>query len=231
MNLPFPWPKRGVKGHWKGNLRRNQSFCPFRGLKGVQKGTGRAAAKQLPVCRISKGDRSPACEPTDYRVLEALADSGYITAESYVIDYGCGLGRSVLFLSARTGCRATGIEFDRQLYEGAVKNLEQSKLPTSYKKGIRFVCADARKYQIQDEDCFYFFNPFADEVLQVVLGRIRQSYYEEPRQMYLFFYYPFDGEVAALMTEDGLQFVDEIDCTGLYEAYDKHERILIFEVI
>ena len=169
-------------------------------------------------------------EPTDYRVLQILAESGYITADSHVLDYGCGLGRSVLFLSDRTGCRATGIEFDRELYEGAVRNLAQAKIPPAYKKGIRFVCADARKYQVQDENCFYFFNPFADEVLRIVIGKIRESYYENPRQMYLFFYYPFDGEVSVLLTEDGLQFVDEIDCTDLYLLYDRHERILIFEM-
>ena len=169
-------------------------------------------------------------EPTDYRILQTLEESGYITADSHVLDYGCGLGRSVLFLSARTGCRATGIEFDRELYEGAVRNLEQARIPAAYKKGIRFVCADARKYKVQDENCFYFFNPFADEVLRVVIGKIRESYYENPRQMYLFFYYPFDGEVSILMTEDGLQFVDEIDCTDYYLLYDRHERILIFEM-
>ena len=95
-------------------------------------------------------------EPTDYRILQTLEESGYITADSHVLDYGCGLGRSVLFLSARTGCRATGIEFDRELYEGAVRNLEQARIPAAYKKGIRFVCADARKYKVQDENCFYF---------------------------------------------------------------------------
>lgn len=170
-------------------------------------------------------------EPTDYCILEALVDSGYISADSSVIDYGCGLGRAAIFLSSRTGCRATGIEFDRELHEKALKNLEDAKLPEAYKKGIRFVCADARKYQVQDEDRFYFFNPFADEILRIVLGKIRQSYYENPRQMYLFFYYPFDGEVAALMREDCLQFVDEIDCTGLYEVYDRRERILVFELV
>ena len=176
---------------------------------------------------------SQACnpyEPTDYRVLQALAESGYVTADSHVLDYGCGLGRTVFFLCAKTGCRATGIEFDAELYEGALRNLEAARIPPKYRKGIRFVCADARKYQVSDEDCFYFFNPFADEVLRIVIARIRESYYENPRPMYLFFYYPFDGEVSALMTEDGLQFVDEIDCTGLYEEYDRRERILIFEM-
>ena len=67
-------------------------------------------------------------------------------------------------------------------------------------------------------------------MLRIVIGKIRESYYEDPRQMYLFFYYPFDGEVSVLLTEDGLQLVDEIDCTDLYLLYDRHERILIFEM-
>lgn len=169
-------------------------------------------------------------EPTDYRVLEALADSGYITSENHILDYGCGLGRSVLFLSARTGCHVTGLEFDRDIYEKACLNLERAKIPAAYKRGIHLVCEDARNYRIQDEDCFYFFNPFADEILQIVLRRIRESYYENPRQLFLFFYYPFDAELSMLMTADDLMFVDEIDCTGLYEEYDKRERILIFEM-
>lgn len=169
-------------------------------------------------------------EPTDYRVLEALADSGYITPESIVLDYGCGKGRTAIFLSSRTGCRATGIEFDQELYDEAVKNLKQSKLPGAYKKGISFVCSDARNYQVKEENCFYFFNPFADDILKIVLGKIRQSFYENPRPMLLFFYYPYEAETAALMTADGLGFVDEIDCTQLFENHDRRERILIFEM-
>lgn len=170
-------------------------------------------------------------EPTDYRVLEALAKSGYITAENHILDYGCGLGRSVLFLSAMTGCRATGIEFDRDLYEKACLNLDRAKIPDAYKKGVRFVCEDARKYRLQDEDSLYFFNPFTDDILRIVLHRIRESYYENSRQIYLYFYYPFESEISLLMTADDLLFVDEIDCTGLYENYDKRERILIFEMV
>ena len=94
-------------------------------------------------------------EPTDYCILEALADSGYISSDSHVLDYGCGKGRTAIFLSFRTGCRATGIEFDQELCEEAVKNLERCKLPGVYKKGIRFVCEDARKYEIEGENCFY----------------------------------------------------------------------------
>ena len=41
----------------------------------------------------------------------------------------------------------------------------------------------------------------------------------------------FESEISLLMTADDLLFVDEIDCTGLYENYDKRERILIFEMV
>ena len=98
-------------------------------------------------------------EPTDYCILEALADSGYISSDSHVLDYGSGKGRTAIFLSFRTGCRATGIEFDQELCEEAVKNLEQSKLSGAYKKGIRFVCEDARNYLIDDENCFFSSTP------------------------------------------------------------------------
>lgn len=170
-------------------------------------------------------------EPTDYCILERLAESGYITENSYILDYGCGLGRSLFFMAAKTGCRATGVDYDSQLIEMAKRNLAQAKLPAERKEGIRFVCADARRYRVRDEDCFYFFNPFSDEILSVVLEQIKKSNYENPRQMYLFFYYPFDSGVVSAMTASGLRFVDEIDCMDLYDLFDSRERILVFEVV
>lgn len=49
------------------------------------------------------------------------------------------------------------------------------------------------------------------------MGKILESYYEEPRSMKLFFYYPADEYVAYLMTRVELMFVDEIDCSALFE--------------
>ena len=192
--------------------------------------------KKLGVSRSGKTDNyiEESCnpyEPTEYCILERLAQSGYITSDNHFLDYGCGLGRSLFFMASQVGCRASGIEYDYELCEAAIKNLERSKLSEQYKKSIRIVCTDARTYHVLDEDRFYFFNPFAGEILQIVIGRIRQSYYEHTRQIYLFFYYPYDDAAAALMTAEGLSFVDEIDCTDLYEVYDRHERILVFEFV
>ena len=80
-------------------------------------------------------------------------------------------------------------------------------------------------------DRCYFFNPFSVEILQKVMARILDSYYENPRNIQLYFYYPSDEYVAYLMTQELLMFVDEIDCGDLFEGKDPREKILIFEIM
>ena len=75
---------------------------------------------------------------------------------------------------------------------------------------------------------FYFFNPFSVEILRKVMARILESYYENPREMFLFFYYPDDAYIAYLMTVDELEFYDEIECDDLFGTADPRERIMIF---
>ena len=166
-------------------------------------------------------------EPTPYAVLHRLALSGYITHENILVDYGCGKGRVGCYLSARLGCKSVGIEYDRRIYDAAQSNLGTF----AGKKKPEFICISAENYRVEMADCFYFFNPFAVEILQSVMGRILESYYTNPRQMTLFFYYPDDAYVAYLMTNDNLMFVDEIDCRDLFEGENHRERILIFEVL
>ena len=165
-------------------------------------------------------------EPTPYSVLERLAGSGYIDEDSYVIDYGCGKGRVGFFLNHQCGCAVTGIEYDERIYKQAMQNLE------AYGKTreVDFQCISAEVYQVSEADCFYFFNPFSVELLQSVMGKILDSYYDVPRQMQLFFYYPNDEYLSYLMTIPELMFVDEIDCQDLFEGKNGRERILIFEI-
>ena len=49
-------------------------------------------------------------EPTPYRVLERLANSGFIRKKDVVLDYGCGKGRVDFFLSYQTKAHTIGIE-------------------------------------------------------------------------------------------------------------------------
>ena len=62
------------------------------------------------------------------------------------------------------------------------------------------------------------------------MARILDSYYENPREILLFFYYPSDEYIAYLMTVDELDFYDEIECEDLFEGNDRRERILIFSL-
>ena len=166
-------------------------------------------------------------EPTPYCVLERLAASELIRSEDVVLDYGCGKGRVDFFLSYRTKAKTIGIEYDARIYQDALDN---QKTALSKAKAF-FVLTNAESYEVppQVNRC-YFFNPFSVEILHKVMARILESYYEEPRELFLFFYYPADEYVAYLMTVDELEFYDEIECADLFPGNDPRERILIFQL-
>ncbi len=64
----------------------------------------------------SDGEHHP-YEPTDYCVLERLANSGYMGKKNTLIDYGSGKGRVSFFLAYQTRWHAIGVEYDRRLWE------------------------------------------------------------------------------------------------------------------
>ena len=164
-------------------------------------------------------------EPTSYRVLQRLVDSGLIGEEDVALDYGCGKGRVDFFLSYRTKAKTIGIEYDERIYESALKNLKN----VISRVKPQFVMTKAEAYDVPAEvNRCYFFNPFSVEILHKVMARIIESYYEDPREIFLFFYYPSEEYIAYLMTVDELEFYDEIECDDLFDSSDPRERIMIF---
>ena len=165
-------------------------------------------------------------EPTPYCILERLADSGFFGREDMVLDYGCGKGRVGFFLSYRTKARTVGIEYDEHIYEDALKN---RKSTVSVVKPD-FVLTRAETFEVPcDVNRCYFFNPFSQEILHKVMARIIESWYEHPREVLLFFYYPSDEFISYMMAVNELEFYDEIECDDLF-AGDPRERILIFQL-
>ena len=161
-------------------------------------------------------------EPTPYCVLERLAESGLIGPEDTVLDYGCGKGRVDFFLSHQVKARTIGIEYDERIYADALENQSTAKAKAE------FVLANAEHYEVPgDVTCCYFFNPFSVEILHKVMARIVESWYDCPREIMLFFYYPADEYISCLMTVEELEFYDEIECDDLF-AGDARERIMIF---
>ena len=166
-------------------------------------------------------------EPTPYSVLERLADSGLIGKDDVVLDYGCGKGRVGFFLSYRAKAKTIGIEYGERIYQGALTNQKT----TISRRKPDFVMTRAEEYEVPPEvNRCYFFNPFSVEILHKVMARIIASWYENPRELFLFFYYPADEYISYLMTVDELAFYDEIECDDLFAGNDPRERILIFQL-
>lgn len=164
-------------------------------------------------------------EPTPYSVLERLAGSGFFGEGDGVLDYGCGKGRVGFFLSNRTQANVLGIEYDARIYDAAMENRRVALSKAD------FALTKAEAYKVPpDINRCYFFNPFSVEILRKVMARILTSYYEHPREILLFFYYPSDDYMAYLMTVEELEFYDELECGDLFDGNDPRERIMIFQL-
>ena len=164
-------------------------------------------------------------EPTPYSVLERLANSGYIRKKDVVLDYGCGKGRVDFFLSYQTKAKTIGIEYDERIYQSVTEN--QKTAVSSAKTA--FILARAEEYAVPLEvNRCYFFNPFSVDILQNVIEKIIGSHHENPREMFLFFYYPSQEYISYLESVDELEFYDEIECCDLFHGDDRRERIMIF---
>ena len=97
--------------------------------------------------------------------------------------------------------------------------------------GRYFFLQRAESYEVPPEvNRCYFFNPFSVELLRKVVARIMESYYKEPREILLFFYYPSEEYIAYLMTVDEMEFYNEIECADLFDGNDDREEILIFKI-
>lgn len=170
-------------------------------------------------------------EPTQYRVLDRIVEESVIDGCAHIIDYGCGKGRVSIYLANKMHCLATGIDLEDSFVADALANLNRVDIDAEQKEKIEFYVADASQFVVPSTaDVFYFFNPFSVSILASVIERIKESYYNNPRQMTLLFYYPSDEYVSFLMREDALLFDDEIDCRDLFDGQDERERVLIYRM-
>lgn len=166
-------------------------------------------------------------EPTPYAVLERLANSGFIRKQDVVLDYGCGKGRVDFFLAYQTRAHCVGVEYDERIIAVARENQK-----TAVSAGrVEILLGNAETFPVPEKvNRIFFFNPFSVEILQTAMTRILESYYENPREMLLFFYFPSPEYISYLMTVDELSFYDEIDCSDLFDENKDREKIVMFQL-
>ena len=101
------------------------------------------------------------------------------------VDYGAGKGRAMI-LGAECGFyKVKGLEFSQSLYELAQKNI-QKYIKKTGKDCFELIHTDVLSYQVKAEDnFFYFFHPFSQEILSQCLENIYFSLKENPRKVFL----------------------------------------------
>jgi tocopherol O-methyltransferase len=62
------------------------------------------------------------------RMNEIMMETAEISKEDKILDAGCGIGGSSIFLASKTGCRVTGITLSEKQAQQATKNAAQKKI-------------------------------------------------------------------------------------------------------
>ena len=165
-------------------------------------------------------------EATPYVVLQALANSGYISKKDKIIDFGCGKGRVSFFLAYLTKAKIIGIEYDERLYERALENHKRC----IYSNKVELVNCNAKDYIIPlDVTGLYFFNPFSVEILKDVLENARQSKIDNGHDIKLFFYY-ISSEFTKLLEDEKIELIDTIECYDYFDVFNEREVIKIYKI-
>jgi len=113
--------------------------------------------------------------PSSYLFMqEAFKAGGKDWRGLTFVDFGCGMGRALLFASTLPFREIIGVELSPSLAQVARRNLTAYYAATGKTSPLwRVETADARTFDIPPEaSVFYFFNPFDAAVLAAVADRL-----------------------------------------------------------
>jgi len=134
---------------------------------------------------------------TDPKSFRGILDNLNVKFEDFVfIDLGSGKGRALLMASDRPFKKIIGVEFSSELNAIAQKNILSFKNAEQKCRDIEAVCQDATLFVPPLEPCiFYVFNAFHAGIVAEVLKNLKNSFDEEPREIYFIYANPVHLEV------------------------------------
>lgn len=162
-------------------------------------------------------------EATPYPALEKLFQHYKLHKNDRVVDFGCGRGRVTFYIHKHFKIPVTGVEAHDKTFEEALINKE------TYRKGRQHIRAPitldfalAEQYMVHEEDnCFYFFNPFSVKIFSRVVTNIIKSMNANERTVELILYYPLPDFKYYLETKTPFKMINKIQVAGDHGKYGK----------
>lgn len=155
----------------------------------------RISLQALTVTGANK-ERGSFYQPTMALSFNRLLKAMSLPPEGVLVDFGCGKGR-VLLLAVLGGMKkAVGIEFSPQLCRIAESNINIVEKAKGARLNITVIEGDVTDYEIEDDqNVFFFFNPFDDVVLEAVVENMKKSLRRKPREVAIVYYNPVHSHI------------------------------------
>lgn len=169
-------------------------------------------------------------ESTPYQALINLVDNYKVNKDSEMVDFGCGKGRVMIYLHYNLNIPVTGIEINDLTYAEAEENIERylGTIGDNQKASIGITKEYAEDYIIkQEENIFFFFNPFSSEIFEKVIDNIVRSSNEFNKKVQVILYYPMI-KYKKKLNQSSFKLVKAIRTK---KAIDFNELFLIYEYV
>ena len=166
-------------------------------------------------------------EPSPYHITAKILRKLSIDHTRFsFIDFGSGKGRVLLIASQSPFKAVIGIEFSRELCEIARSNIAKVRASKCAASLVECVHTDAMEYRLPDEPLVcYFYNPFDQIIMEVVVGRLVESLKKIPREAYVIYLNAkyrmlFDNSgLWDVISENDLDVISEWDPFVIYRFH------------
>ena len=130
-------------------------------------------------------------QATKAKPFRMFLDQMDFPPESCFVDFGSGKGRVLLIASRYPFKRVVGIEYSRQLCNIAQQNLVAYAKRVKVIAPVEIILGDVVDYRIREDDnVFYFYNPFGEEIMATVVSNIADSVKQNPRKVWIVYHVP-----------------------------------------
>ena len=168
-------------------------------------------------------------EATPYFALEKLFKKVKIKPSDMFVDFGCGMGRVAFYVHNRFNIDVTGLEANQAVYQELQTNYNKYKKVAKHNNAkLEFKYLLAQDYLVNDNDnVFYFFNPFSTSIFEMVVHNILKSYEKNKREIKLILFYPIKQYHKFLIQRTPFKLISEVQV-----SFDdlEHDKFHIYQL-